>query len=159
MVTEIFRTPHVSIDFEDRNYEHGQPIDVVVYVDPGNHEVDVRAGRIRLECEVRRFEEHSPVQSDRPASAIGMGEFSAAPSRPHYATVRRHENHVVDSLTFAENTKLPAGLSTFEGTLQLKPDIPLDPGDELIAARVTAHLDIPHGRDVHAQKNVKLDLT
>lgn len=158
MVSEIFRTPHLTLDFEDSEYGPGQPIEVTLYVDPGDHEVEINSGRVRLECEVRRIERYDSVPADHRWGITGLGDAGLTPPRPHRAAVVRHENFVLDSAVVTENTRLPSGLSTFVTSLQLKSDVPLEPGNELVAARVTAHLDIPHGRDVHAEKRVRLHL-
>ncbi len=158
MVTKLFRAPKIDVEFEERIYGLGDPVEVSIEIDAGEHPVRVRAGAARLVCEVFRIETHDSVRADRPPGGTFMGEMTPAPVIRRRSRVERHEFHVMDRTVFLEDADLPAGVSTHRVTLRVSPDMPISEDDQADSTKIVVDLDIARGRDATGEWEVDLHL-
>ena len=137
----------IRLDFDDRAYWPGDTIDLTVTLDAGR-DVDVRAGRVDLVCEVRyteSFTEDVPLVGSQ-----GSGyPVSSVPSAQH----KRHKDtRVHSSVAFLNDTRLASGRATTHNSrLKIDPEPPPHTGPEYKDAKVkwtlVATADVVAGRD------------
>ena len=162
----------LSIDFEDREYELGDAIDVHVVLTPNGH-MDVREGRVDLVCEERFARAQRGI-------VLGAGGAQAAQGGNIRVTTdyvpasswqgQREERYVHSSAVFLNDTSLPSGRPSAQ-TVRLQIEgVPPRHFEEAIDLqrdadsswtfkwRLVASGNVVRGRDPKRQRTVKVKL-
>ena len=166
-MVSFLRPVGLSVDFDDRQYQLGDTMDVTVELDPKT-DVELREGRIDLVCEEIYTKTYmvplaTPAASgDRLSAAAGAGAASASSKK----VVQQHkESHVHSTALFARDTRLRAGSKgSYNAKLQIQQYTP--PQSEEAAAdanttydvkwRLVTTANVARGRDPKVQRTVKV---
>ena len=155
----------LKLDFEDRDYELGDTINVKLELTTSG-DVDVREGRVDLVCEERFL--HSYVYTG-PGQIQGMG-MHGMPQVTHRMSRQQKERYVHSNVVFLNETRLGSGKrSTQSARLQIQtvPPRRLDEARGLqrnaqsswtFKWTLVATIDVVRGRNPRAQRAVKITL-
>ena len=163
----------LSFDFEDREYDLGDTIDIHVDLSP-NGEVDVREARVDLVCE-ERFSQHESgivVGAGGSSWIQGGGKMRVTTDYvPSSSWVsQRTESYVHSSAAFLKDESLRSGHpSTYGAKLQIQPQPPthLDEANDLqrdsksswtFKWTLVTSVNVVRGRDPKRQRKIKVKL-
>ena len=165
-----FKPLELSLDFEDRDYELGDTVDVQVDLVP-NGDVHVREARIDLVCEQRYTRNERGVVIGMGRSIAGGNMFTSTDYVPSTSMVNeRAESYVHSKVVFLSDTALGGGRPTTHRTnLKIQPNLPerLEDALELerdansawsFKWRLLAYVDIVRGRNPQRQRTIKVML-
>ena len=114
----------LSFDFDDRQYELGDTVQIRVELLP-NTDVRLREARVDLICEERfaRAQATISVGAGGPGAAQGGNVFTSTDYVPPSSSVGQYgESYVHSSTSFLKNTALPYGTpSAYEIRLRIQP--------------------------------------
>ena len=162
----------LSFDFEDRQYELGDTVDIRVDLVP-NADVRVREARVDLICEERfaRAQRGISVGVGGPAAAQGGNVFTSTDYVPASSSVGRGgESYIHSSVAFLKDTTLPSGRPSSQAIrlqIQAVPPKHLDEAIDLqrdadsswtFKWRLVASVNIVRGRDPKKQRTIRVKL-
>jgi hypothetical protein len=162
----------LGLDFDDRDYELGDTIDIRVELTP-NGDVDVREARADLVCEQRYTRNESGIAMGMGGSGVIQGGrlLQTTDYVPSSSWVsERTESYVHSSVAFLKGELLRSGVrSTRTVRLQVEPGPPprLDDAQDLqrdaksawsFKWRLVASVNIVRGRDPRRQRTVRIRL-
>lgn len=150
----------VQIRFEDRLYELGETMDLLVDLD-AKSDVEVREGRIDLVCEERYREVYTVmVPAGRPSQnmAVSMTGATHVPARiPKQVTKDHRETYVHSSVDFIANTRLTTGTND---TYKVELDIDSEPPPHATQAKLkwtlVASIDVARARDIRRRYKLRV---
>ena len=158
MISRVFPLK-VQLEFEDRQYELGETINILVELDAQSN-VDVREGRIDLVCEERYLEHYTVmVPAARPSHnmpAVSMTSISQVPAKIPKRVTREHkETFVHSSVEFITDTRLTSGTKdTYRLELEIDSKPPSHAKKATLNWRLVAWIDVARARDI--RKRYKL---
>ncbi len=157
------RPVDVQIDFEDRPYELGETVKLMVELD-AKSDVDVREGRIDLVCEEYYLENYTVmVPAARPSRnmpAISMTSISQVPSRiPKQVTREHRETFVHSSVEFITDTRLTSGTKdTYRLELEINTEPPPHVKQAKLKWRLVALIDVARARDIRKRYKLQVNV-
>jgi hypothetical protein len=165
MVSRL-RPLELNVDFEDRAYKLGEPIDIAVEMVP-RADVDVREGRVDLVCEERYTESYTvalPAGRESGAGLPGVGGPRAADLSKKVINERK-ESHVHSSVMFVSDSRLVAGRpAKYETRLNIQERPPPQVEAAIADAnttydvkwRLVTSVNVARGRDPKKQQTVEV---
>ena len=162
----------MSFEFENREYDLGDTIDIQVNLTPDG-DIGVREARVNLVCEELYSRNKRGIVIPAGGSGLiqGGNTFKSTDYVPASSWVdQRTESYVHSSIVFLKDVTLPSGKpSSHSARLQIQPQPPthLDEARELqrdaeaswtFKWRLVASVNVVRGRDQKRQRKVKMKL-
>ena len=161
MVSRL-RPLDVKVDFHDRPYKLGETIDLTVELTPRG-DVEVREGRVDLECELSYTEVTTVMVSPRSAGGRGGAFGVPVPMVPKQVSEEHKETDVRGSVVFVNDTRLRSGTaSTYRAKLEIQPEVPLNVAGSARRGRadmkwgLVTTVDVAQARDIATRQPIQV---
>ena len=155
VISRLFRPLGVKLDFGDRSYNLGEPINITVELNPRD-DVEVREGRVDLVCEVR-WTEISTVKVMAHQGGARSGHSPSPAWLTKQVSKSRKVTYVHSTVVFLTNTQLHSGApGRYNTRLDIQPEPPEHAAEGTVKWQLVTAIDLAGARDFTRKRKVQV---